>query len=768
MAPIAKENELLTATPDATAHPSAGASVPSDNGIKQQPVALEVPVTVNGARTVEGSAKREPFSETTKTVLVFGSGAVIRLASSVTPGQLLFLTNEKTKKEVVCQVVKSKNYRNVSGYVELEFTESVVGFWGMRFPGDRIGSAPQSTVTSLPAVGSPVATGAPVTPRPIAPVVVPPPAYGAPKTFESKPATPAIVARDAGSKISESKFVAPPASVIEIPSVPKPEAPISQVPDTPAALMPELPDNAVPLKPVGPVSSTFDLPRTPEARASIFAPPPQASAAPPVVEVTSLSNSSEPSFVVPAPPDPLSTSAEPDSQTDALKQQTARLQEKLSSMLFAEKPPEVLASAPPPTPAPIQAQSKPFDPFAEILQFANKAELAPAPVKPAESAKPVSPAVTSMLDDDQLKIPSWLEPLARNAAAPASTQESIEREKSKRNAEQISSVEEAPAPSFAVLDEGHVPELPAPNFGSELNFEEVAAPFESQPRKSGRGVLIAAIAAGVLLLAGGGVWYFRQQSSGANSNAIAATRPSPSSAPAETLPIQNSSVLPTNSAPQTAQSPSSAPGNSPLQANSNSSAGSVEPRGASLSPVSGKQNNSNSAGGGTVMTLAASEPVPAAPKKPSLGEVRLATPKVIKRGNAADNGDSDAGLALGSEGSDSSTEGLSAGLAANTSQPAAPAAVLPVGGDVKQAKLLSSVPPSYPALAKNQHISGDVRVDALIDASGRVTTMKIVSGPPLLHQAAMDALRQWKYQPATLNGNAVPMHLTVTIQFRLQ
>ena len=78
------------------------------------------------------------------------------------------------------------------------------------------------------------------------------------------------------------------------------------------------------------------------------------------------------------------------------------------------------------------------------------------------------------------------------------------------------------------------------------------------------------------------------------------------------------------------------------------------------------------------------------------------------------------------------------------------------------------MPPSYPVLAKNQHVAGDVRVDALIDASGRVTTMKVVSGPTLLHQAAMDALRQWKYQPATLNGNTVPMHLTVTIQFRLQ
>jgi protein TonB len=65
-------------------------------------------------------------------------------------------------------------------------------------------------------------------------------------------------------------------------------------------------------------------------------------------------------------------------------------------------------------------------------------------------------------------------------------------------------------------------------------------------------------------------------------------------------------------------------------------------------------------------------------------------------------------------------------------------------------------------------VAGDVRVDALIDSTGRVTTMKVVAGPSLLQQAAMDALRQWKYQPATLDGKPVAMHLTVTIQFRLQ
>jgi protein TonB len=59
-------------------------------------------------------------------------------------------------------------------------------------------------------------------------------------------------------------------------------------------------------------------------------------------------------------------------------------------------------------------------------------------------------------------------------------------------------------------------------------------------------------------------------------------------------------------------------------------------------------------------------------------------------------------------------------------------------------------------------------VDALVDATGHVSSMHVVSGPALLHQAAMDALRQWKYQPATLDGKPVPMHLAVTLQFRLQ
>ncbi len=150
MPPTLKDSSAL---PTASEKPErATENVAGSDGISSaQPVALEVPVTVNGARAVEGSEKREPFSETTNTVLVLANGAVIRLSSSVAPGQLLFLTNEKTKKEVVCQVVKSKNYRSLSGYVELEFTEPVLGFWGMRFPGDRQTShAPAAPVVAKP------------------------------------------------------------------------------------------------------------------------------------------------------------------------------------------------------------------------------------------------------------------------------------------------------------------------------------------------------------------------------------------------------------------------------------------------------------------------------------------------------------------------------------------------------------------------------------------------------------------------------------------
>jgi protein TonB len=151
-------------------------------------------------------------------------------------------------------------------------------------------------------------------------------------------------------------------------------------------------------------------------------------------------------------------------------------------------------------------------------------------------------------------------------------------------------------------------------------------------------------------------------------------------------------------------------------------------------------------------------------KRAALGDVHLATPNVSRKNDGSTINEAEPAIAL-----DGGSENVSLGAGFSTSSgPAAPVAPVPVGGAVKTAQLLTSTRPIYPAFAKTQRVSGDVKIDALIDATGRVTTMKVVSGPAMLHQAAMDALHLWKYQPATLDGKPVPIHLAVTIQFRMQ
>ena len=97
------------------------------------PVAVEISVTATGAKPSGGTGERELFTEETSTVLVLPDGAVIRLAAAVIQSQLIFLTNNTTKREVVCQVLRKRSYRPTSCYVELQFTEAAADFWGVDF-----------------------------------------------------------------------------------------------------------------------------------------------------------------------------------------------------------------------------------------------------------------------------------------------------------------------------------------------------------------------------------------------------------------------------------------------------------------------------------------------------------------------------------------------------------------------------------------------------------------------------------------------------------
>jgi len=90
------------------------------------------------------------------------------------------------------------------------------------------------------------------------------------------------------------------------------------------------------------------------------------------------------------------------------------------------------------------------------------------------------------------------------------------------------------------------------------------------------------------------------------------------------------------------------------------------------------------------------------------------------------------------------------------------------GGNLQPPRLVSSPPLASSSLALTGKMEGVVVIDALVDDTGKVTDMRVISGFPRLTQAAMDALRTWKYEPARLNGQPIAMHMKVSINFSLQ
>jgi TonB family protein len=612
MSPITKDNEILTSIPEnATARP--------------QPVALEVLVIVNGARAVAGSDKREPFSESTKTVLIFGQGAVVRLSSSVAPGQLLFLTNEKTKKEVVCQVVKSKNYGSMSGYVELEFTEPVSGFWGMRFPAVPQGHRSEATPTSSPAArnvtgGSAVESKSPVTTTTIQP---------------------------------ETK---------------------STIPSSPRVSQPVPPGSAVsPNQPSAPQSSSpAPLSATPSASSSV---------------------------------------ASPDTPE-------------------ASKPIKTPAAAPLVTPKISASQSK------------------------------------SMLDSEEIKIPSWLEPLARNAAAASAALPEIGGHEAVEDFGDIPVLDDLAVTEITDTPESANRGVPFSPFGTHFLAEEHDGVSEEAgaSAKSGKKFLIGAIAAGGLLLVGAGGWYLRQSSDnvpGNNSAAATATVNKPGSAVSNSGNVDERA----QSQPQVRATAEKPPAkftavSTPAAMEPDASSGSKSTKFVDASRASLNANkNIATVDSATDVGATADVAPPPQPKKQNLGSVKLSAPTVNARSGPVATEE-----ALNFEPSQPAT-GLASGLVGSSSrQPVAPSSA----PDIKSATLISSVAPVYPAMAKNQRITGSVTIDALIDVAGHVSSMTVVSGPALLQEAAKEALRHWKYEPAQLHGKPVPMHMTVTIQFKLQ
>lgn len=101
--------------------------------------------------------------------------------------------------------------------------------------------------------------------------------------------------------------------------------------------------------------------------------------------------------------------------------------------------------------------------------------------------------------------------------------------------------------------------------------------------------------------------------------------------------------------------------------------------------------------------------------------------------------------------------------------PAASAgSALRVQGSEQQKKLINKVVPVYPQDAKDAHIQGTVRMEVKIDADGNVSDIKVQSGHKMLVDAAVTAVKQWRYEKTYLNGKPVEVITTVDVNFVLE
>ena len=96
-----------------------------------------------------------------------------------------------------------------------------------------------------------------------------------------------------------------------------------------------------------------------------------------------------------------------------------------------------------------------------------------------------------------------------------------------------------------------------------------------------------------------------------------------------------------------------------------------------------------------------------------------------------------------------------------------PVTRLRVGGGVQPPAIISNVAPVYPEVAKVARVEGVVLIEAVIATDGSVREARMVRSIPLLDQAALDAVRQWRYQPVLLNGVPVEVSMTIAVNFVL-
>src|SRR5580658_917542 len=640
MAPLTKDVVETGNSPQESAVSQSNPQPKSAGGhLRSDAVSLEVPVRVHGSRATEGvrgaAPQMQPFEEQTTTMIVFPQGGVLRMAASVGAGQMLVLTNLKSKQDAICRVLKVRSFPNMQAYVEVEFTQAQAGYWGVYFAADS------SAVPSKAA--------------PPAPLVAP-----APEVKQKND--------------------------LEVSWAPAPTAP----------------------------------------------PPPKP------IETTTYSKQVRPivpSAPAPSPAKPVSTFVSIGSQEDV------QLAASSTREIKAVHQPEIKTA-----------------PAVKVEKESRATEATPIPVVPAasvESSATLAPASTTKLSLEDLRgddetVSSIFASLDSEAKQPAADSKAAEGGRAFGSF--------GIAPTLA----GEHAAAAGQDFGARLGGGLGDAPSTAEPRQNW--MLIAACIAVLFLAAGAGVLYFRP-------------KPADTQAVAKAIPAQQTATRET-AAPSAPQLPVSHPAQSPTQSSTPAESSGARigaasaPSGAANASGTSARNSkpvpapSQPAAAVDQPTTAADQPAAASGSPDMLATTMNAHPVSSQR--AVEQNDAPA---LDSATSTTSQPADLPGVGSTSiAAPPPPEAIsdgpVKVGGTVKEPKLISSVPVVYPSVAKNAHVQGDVVIDTQIDKNGSVVHMKAVSGPMLLRQAALDAVRRWKYQPSTLDGQPVSVEMLVTVKFR--
>ena len=96
-----------------------------------------------------------------------------------------------------------------------------------------------------------------------------------------------------------------------------------------------------------------------------------------------------------------------------------------------------------------------------------------------------------------------------------------------------------------------------------------------------------------------------------------------------------------------------------------------------------------------------------------------------------------------------------------------PSKPLAVSRGVSEGLLIHQIKPTYPHLAVITHTQGEVILQAVIGKDGSIQNLHVISGPPLLIKAAMDAVQQWRYRPYLLNGEPVEVETQIRVNFTI-